>query len=266
MYKAMIVDDEPWVLSGMKGLIRWEDYGYRVACDTDNPQAAPRLLRVNKPDVLFTDVNMPEITGLELAEQACEALPGIQVVFFSAYDDYQYMRSALTLKAFDYLLKPVKPQTLIELLGRLSRRIEACRDSEDELAALRLAHELYAGERVSGGGQSLPGPEPHNGCEALISEIMGDMRGNYARKLSLADYAVKHSIGYCYLSQMFSKYANQTFQAYLTALRLSRAKELIRETGLPLTEIAERVGYSDYFYFSRMFKKHVGKAPTELRD
>ena len=61
-----------------------------------------------------------------------------------------------------------------------------------------------------------------------------------------------------YISQLFRKELDKTYTEYLTGLRMNRASVLLRTTSIPINEIAEQVGYKDYFYFSKMFKKTMG--------
>ena len=68
-----------------------------------------------------------------------------------------------------------------------------------------------------------------------------------------------------YISKLFRRYAGQSYNKYVTELRIRRARELLRGGGgLPIREVAQRVGYADPFYFSRLFRSYTGKSPTEF--
>ncbi len=247
MYRVMLIDDEPWAVKVLKSLINWEEYGFRVVCDTTQPEEAMRLATKHKPHVLFTDISMPGISGLDLAVQLSAAQPGIPfIVFISAYDSFNYAQTAIRLNAFDYLLKPVTEQTLLDVLHKIRSQLEA-------------------GDATL---ESVPDVTPAGAFEQMkhiVDEIKRDMEAKYNNPLNLNDYAEKYMYNYSHLSQMFKLYSGQSFIDFLTELRIRKAEELIRTTSLPISEISERVGYSDFSYFSRIFKKKRAVSPNEIR-
>ena len=68
-----------------------------------------------------------------------------------------------------------------------------------------------------------------------------------------------------YLSQAFKKETGETFTRYLTALRINKAKEILNSSDDTIEMVANKVGYSDYFYFMKIFKKVTGKTPNQFR-
>ena len=123
MVKIFLAEDEKIVREGIKNGIPWERYGFEFAGEAPDGELAYPLILKSKPDILLTDIRMPFMDGLELAELVKKQLPGIRIMFFSGYDDFEYAKRAIKIGAADYLLKPVSSSQLLEALERLSEVI-----------------------------------------------------------------------------------------------------------------------------------------------
>lgn len=128
MYKVLLADDESLDLEGMKTFIPWEELGLEVVDAVMNGFAACKVLESKDIDILVTDVNMPNMSGIELARKALEKSKDTRVIFVSGYQDFNYVKQALTLNACDYVLKPIDDSELISSLvkvcGQLDREKE----------------------------------------------------------------------------------------------------------------------------------------------
>lgn len=126
MYRIMLAEDEQEVLQAMLRTIRWEKHGFEppVGC-RDGRDAIARLEEGFAPDVLITDICMPFVDGLELTRYINEHLPNTVVVVLTGYDDFSYAQNAIKLQVYDYLLKPVTPMNINELLDRLREQLES---------------------------------------------------------------------------------------------------------------------------------------------
>lgn len=120
MLKILIVDDEPNILFGLRKLIDWKSIGYEEPALFTNPLDALDSIRCTDYDVLLTDIRMPEMTGLELMEEAKKSRDTIKIIVLSSYSDYEYMHKALLERAVNYLLKPVHEEELTETLRALT--------------------------------------------------------------------------------------------------------------------------------------------------
>jgi two-component system response regulator YesN len=120
MLKVIIVDDEPWVLEGLRTMVDWAKYGYEVCAEALSGGEALGLILEHKPDLLLTDINLPVMSGLELiaaVKEKMDAPP--RFVILSGYDDFTYARTALRQKVDGYLLKPVDDEEIGGLLVKL---------------------------------------------------------------------------------------------------------------------------------------------------
>ncbi|TBL79359.1 response regulator transcription factor [Paenibacillus thalictri] len=117
MYKVIIVDDEMLVRIGMTSLIQWEDHGFEVVGTASDGLQACQLIERHMPDIVLTDIVMPELNGLELIAATRQKYPFIRFIVLSSHSDYAYVREAMKLGAEDYILKAsVKPAEMIRLL------------------------------------------------------------------------------------------------------------------------------------------------------
>lgn len=126
MKKVMIVDDEIMIRLGMKTIIEWEKYGYEVVADAQNGRDALDKIAIYHPDVIFTDLVMDVMNGLELIETCRTQYPDIIFVVISNYNDFENVRKAMKLGAFDYLLKlTIKEEAVKTILEEISKQFPA---------------------------------------------------------------------------------------------------------------------------------------------
>ena len=123
MYKAVIVDDEPFVVEGLKNAIDWSGYNFELALCTTNPKEALAFLEQNPADLLVTDISMPEMDGIELIRRTRQINSLISILVLSAYDNFDYVRSAMRQGAENYLLKPLDPDELAESISRITAHL-----------------------------------------------------------------------------------------------------------------------------------------------
>ena len=120
MIRVLIVDDEALVRMGIRMGIDWEGNGFALIGEASNGAEALEICRRERPDIVVTDVKMPEMDGIGLIEAVRTFAPEIVFVVLSGYDDYQYVRSAMKLGAYDYLLKlSLDPDGLLEILCKI---------------------------------------------------------------------------------------------------------------------------------------------------
>jgi two-component system response regulator YesN len=131
LYKVLLADDEKLDLEGMKTFVPWDELRMEVVEGVSNGFAACKVLEEVKIDILVTDVNMPNMSGLELAKRALEKWKDIKIIFVSGYQDFNYAKQALSLNACDYLLKPMDDQELIDSLIKVSKIIDEERTHQE---------------------------------------------------------------------------------------------------------------------------------------
>lgn len=130
MLKILLVDDERLVRDGVKLLLSKKAYDLEIL-EAENGREAETLLQTVHVDILFTDVEMPLMNGIQLSERARTIQPDIKIVFFSAHDDFEYAKSAINLHAVTYIVKPIQPGEFYDTMDRV---IQLCHKEEEEKA------------------------------------------------------------------------------------------------------------------------------------
>ena len=119
MIRVMLVDDEPYIRQGLKHIVDWEKYGYEIVAEAENGAQAIEVLKETSVDLMFVDLKMPGMTGLELIAYVKEhSLQPIRFIVLTGYADFQYAQKAIELRVAEYILKPVKQEELTALLER----------------------------------------------------------------------------------------------------------------------------------------------------
>jgi two-component system response regulator YesN len=120
LIKVLIVEDEMIVRVGIKSMIAWNEIGYELVGEAVNGVHALELVELYKPDVVITDIQMPEMNGIELMKRLRDCQEDVQVIILSCHNEFEYVQQALKLGAVDYILKlSMKPEELTDILGRL---------------------------------------------------------------------------------------------------------------------------------------------------
>ena len=454
MRTVYFVDDEFWLLTELKSIINWNEYGFEICGFNTIPFVAENEILQLKPDLVICDIYMDGMNGFELAQKVMSKDSNITFCFLSAYDKFEYAVTALKLGAVDYLTKPLKVKELISVLDKVSTKeknqsslqlwqeiigggeynrenlndflknhlkgvdydnkdgcflvvkagsvakifvneissdcyelfeSDDCKvfltfgKSADKLKLLSYNHECAIGvspkltktnyvsalkiaainangsfiygvnkvvffdekdraeefcmkvkkcdnkyelrvlvatlkdyalknkitvyelthavnEIISKGmplgvsfGEEISDKKPlytqfkdfeqlcnklndvidkacNKTANSIINSIMMDIQLNFAQVQSLEVYAKKYGYNTSYLSWLFKKETKKSFIEYVIECRMTKAKELLLTTKDSVSEIGYRVGYNDYYHFTKAFKQNVGFSPTEYRE
>jgi two-component system response regulator YesN len=161
-YRLMLVDDEPEIRDGLLEIIDWDREGFEGAGVAENGLEALQLAETLSPDLVVTDIRMPFLDGLEMARRMRAALPTVQFIVLSGYDEFEYARQAVQIRIMDYILKPISSEEFITVLRRVKAHMDedfAQRGNVRALqehfrASLPVLRELLLTSLLSGGGSS----------------------------------------------------------------------------------------------------------------
>lgn len=251
-YKVVILDDEYWALQGVKNSFPWEEYNFEVVFATTSSIEAYDRIRALEPDVVFTDVCMPEMTGIELCIKCREEGYPSLFVFVSGFDDYKYTREAIINGAFDYCLKPIDEQETGKILNRLREHLDRQYDEEEVFPA------------------DIPDDEDKANTKDIYNRefkrMMEYINDNYTKPLLLKDLAKQFFINESYCCFLFNKHVGMSFSKYLNKLRIEKAMRIIEQNrSLSIDEVAELTGYASYYHFNKKFKEVTGVSPAQFR-
>ena len=113
--KVFLVEDEMIIRNGVKRSIDWETEGYEFVGEASDGELAYPLILKEKPDILITDIRMPFMDGLELSRLVKAELPNIKILILSGYDEFSYAVEMMKHGVRDYILKPIKRETIEQL-------------------------------------------------------------------------------------------------------------------------------------------------------
>lgn len=247
MYTAVIVDDEKWVIKSLRATLMGIG-GVDVLGEARNGEAGLELIRQTQPDIAFIDISMPGMSGLALMQALEQESARPYVVIISGYAEFAYAQKAMLNGAIAYCLKPFSKGELADAVQRAGRLLS------DSPAS-------------SGAPKAQPEPEarPDSGNES-VDVMLAFIDRHFSEDVSIQMLADLLPINANYASQLFSRVMGEPFSSYLARKRLDEAMRLLRESRLSIAEIAAAVGYRDYFYFTKVFKKTAGCTPTQYKN
>lgn len=253
IYKIVIVDDEPSILSSLKRIIE-KDERYKIIGEAFSVNQALIKIKELLPDIIFTDIKMPGDNGIVLLKNIVDSNMEILSVVLSGYDNFEYVHDAFIYGAEEYLLKPIEPLKVQKLLDKIALKLE----KRSELAKLPSDNDDDLDKSVEVYKSS---------AEKIVEDIDNYLKANLCLDNSIIAICRKFAISQPYLSKIIKKSKNMTYNEYLISLKVSQAKQLLKQRkDMLIADIAEQTGFSDQFYFSRVFKNVTGTTPTEFRQ
>jgi len=122
--KVVIVDNNYNARRDIDKKVRWVQHDFELAGEANNGEEALTLLSHVSPHVIFTEIRMPKMDGINFIEAAKKRCPNIKYVIVSSYDNFEYLRQAMKVGAYDYILKPVRADEINQVLIRAKLEIE----------------------------------------------------------------------------------------------------------------------------------------------
>ncbi|MCR4739932.1 MAG: response regulator [Lachnospiraceae bacterium] len=243
IFHVIIAEDENLIAKNIARHIEEDNPHFKVTGIYSNGEDAFEAVMAKPPAVVFTDISMPVMTGLELAERIQHEMNSVKCVIITGYADFEYAREAIRYGVEDYLLKPVDKEELHKVLKNL------------ELSLTDLSDQIRTGE----------GEDTSLTPEEIVTLVKDHIKKNYKEELDLNTISQNLGFSSSYLTKLFNKLENTTPSKYIRNYRMGIARQLMEDKSLTIQQIASAVGYNDPFHFSRSFKQTFGITPTEYR-
>ncbi len=243
VFSVVVVEDEKLIAKNIAKNIELVNENFKVISIESNGEDALSFIKHNTPNVIFTDIQMPVMDGIELIKQISEYNNYIKCVVLSGHDDFTYAKSSIEYGVFAYLLKPINLEELSDILKRL------------ELDFLS-SHEMFTSTQML---------SPYS-ADDIASLVKKYIESNYQKPITLNIIADHFSFSPSYLTKIFLKHTNITPSKYILNYRINIAKQLLGDFTLSIKIIANMVGYTDPFHFSKSFKQVTGISPASYRE
>ncbi len=242
MYTVLIADDYDAICNGIAELIRELFPQLKIIGVCSYSEDILRILETEVPDIIITDIRMPDINGLEICKSIRKTSSRTKIILISGYKEFEYAKQAVDLGAMAYLVKPYPPRELVHVISRAIQELEIADSS---------AQPVWTNVQE----------------QTLSASIIQFLEKNYSNpELSLGMVAKHFNVNYTYASEVFAEEVGVSINAFINNLRCLRAIDLMRcSPDYTMEQIATSVGYSNSSYFSKIFKSKYGVTPSQYR-
>lgn len=251
MYRVVVIEDEEAIRKGIIMSIDFSALNCILIGEAGNGVEGIKLIQEKKPDIVITDVTMPLMSGIEMIEQTLEY--NYTSIIISGYDEFSYAKKAIKLGVCDYLMKPIDKEELNNVIQSivssfdLSSKISGLLKEKNQIEHIQLLETL-------------------NKEDHLVDKIMEYINLHYSEKIFLSDIADVLNYSESLLSKRFRRVTQMTFNEYLNRFRIQKSIEYMKKGTYGLTGISDICGFSDYKYFSTVFKKYTGYTPSQFTN
>lgn len=256
MYNVILVDDEIVAVNALKKRIDWQKYNVDKVHIARSMKQAQQVFQENDIQIMLCDIEMPNGSGLDLFEWVKCFYPHVECIYVTCHPDYQYVRKAMKLGSFDYVLKPVDFEELDGLLKQIIQRlIKSGRGAAEDGQTKSVYMPALEDEPV----------QEISATEETVESILYYIEQNIKDEISINDVAAYVHLNPIYVMRLFKSKTGKSILEYITNIRIEQAKSLLAGTSYSVQKIADQVGYGNYSYFTRIFKKNTGMTPNAYR-
>ncbi len=238
LLRIVVIEDEDRARRGILSLIQVIEGDYEVIAQAADGRRGFELIRKLKPDLVFTDIKMPLLDGLEMIKMTREEGLDTTFVIISAYENFEFAREAISYGVTEYILKPII--------------------FEDVEQALKKAEQTMANKKPV-----LQPVKPVGNIHPCVQKALSIIEKEYAAKLTQEELSGRLRITPGYFSYLFHRDVGVNFSTYLKKYRIDVAASLLREQQMKIQDVARITGYTDTKYFCRVFKEITGLSPSD---
>ncbi len=249
--KLLIVDDEYYAVQGVLDGVNWEMLPFEEVLTAGSFTEAVEIMSEKQVDVLLSDIEMPDESGLFLIEWVNQNSPDTLSLIMSCHDEFDYARQAITLRCFEYLLKPIRYEKLTEVLKRAAEAV----DKRHEARTLSGYGKIYIG--------NISKEKEAPVKEDIAEETASFIERNLAEDLNVRALADRAYVSADHLTRLFKKKYGVSVTEYIYRRRMILAGELLKDPKMTVTMVSDLVGYRNYSYFTDQFKRYYNETPRE---
>jgi len=266
MYKVMIIDDEDTIREGLRSVINWEEHNCSIIAEAEDGDEGVKLVTSLKPDIIFTDVRMPGLSGLEMVSKINELHHRCIIVILTGFREFEYAQQAIRLGAFRLILKPTNTDELLQTIDDATAELKKQDISQNEVFNLRTKLKEFYGITQAEKFGATDSKESSTNSRYLVAKAIDILKSNYFENLDLKYVSDQLYISTWHLSKLLKKETGSNFIDILNEIRIEESKKMLLSPQFKIYEVAEKTGYTDVPYFTKLFKKHTGQTPMEFKN
>ncbi len=249
MYRVMIIDDEMSARRLLQVSVNWQSLDMELAGEAASGIEAVNIIDEIQPDIVFVDISMPFMNGIEFIEIATKRYADLMIIVLTGFDDFEYARQCIRLPVVEYMLKPIVRQEVTEVLTKIKEKLDK-HDTRTE----KIEQQITPSDIEKIEQQITPSD---------IEKIRQYLRDNFTdSKINLTSVAQHFGFNPSYLSRKFKQETGKSFVEFLIKCRMERAIGLAG-TSRKMFCTANDVGIPDPNYFGRCFKKYTGSSYSD---
>lgn len=251
MYQVLIAEDEDIIRKGIAYTMDWVSMGCTIIGEAANGKEGIEKIKELKPDIVLTDIMMPVIDGIEMIKQGQE-IADFKAIIMTSYADFEYAKQAIELGVSAYLMKPVEEEELKKNIAKIITEIEKDRQLQQLTEKMKSADDIDT--------LFIKSDKDND----YVQRILKETKERYADKISIESFSEELGVSGSYLSRKFKEATGQTYLDFLNKYRIQKAVKLLETGTYKIYEVSEMTGFSDYKYFSTVFKKYTDSSPSDF--
>lgn len=251
MYRVLIAEDEDIIRKGIAYTMDWVSMGCTIVGEAANGKEGVEKIKELSPDIVLADIMMPMMNGIEMIRKGQE-IADFKAIIMTSYADFEYAKKAIELGVSAYLMKPVDEEELKKNISKIITEIEKDNQLRQLTSKIKTADDIDALFIKSEGDND------------YIQKVLKETRERYSEKISLETFSEELGVSGSYLSRKFKEATGQTYLDFLNKYRVQQAIKLLETGTYKIYEISEMTGFSDYKYFSTVFKKYTDRSPSDF--
>jgi len=246
MSVVLIVEDEMLEQEFLRSVVLDELLPEDTLLTCESGVEAVEVARQHRPDIIIMDVRIPELDGISAIEEIRKFLPDACISVLTAYSDFTYAQKAVSLRVFEYLLKPIKPtdfkQVFCKMLASVTKSsVPSQEKPERKNTELKIERQSF------------------------IEESLKYIKDHFKERLTLESVASKVYVNPKYFSHVFKREMGVSFTEYVIGLKIEYACKLLETTNYHAYRISIECGFSDPSYFNRVFCAQMNMTPQTYR-
>ncbi|MEL7658810.1 MAG: response regulator [Bacillota bacterium] len=246
MSVVLVVEDELLEQDFLRSVVQDELAPEDTLVSCESGVEAIKMAKEHRPDIIIMDVRIPELDGISAIEEIRRFLPNACISVLSAYSDFSYAQKAVSLRVFEYLLKPIKPTDFKQVFLRMLNTVKNP----------PVQVEVKPEEKL---------PEPKGERQYFIEEALKYIKEHFKERLTLETVASKVFVNPKYFSHVFKREMGVAFTEYVIGLKIEYACKLLETTNYHAYRISIECGFSDPSYFNRVFCAQMNMTPQTYR-